>query len=517
MGLCTTLIATTLFTWLAPSPRWSQEADDTPEVIRLKVGTEVVGVITDDGFDEAKGVKIRRVDDDSLLEIGFDQMLPEDALRIRQSRGFLPDEPEPLMVDAMRVKLSTGDELVGRIVEHGVETLKLRIGTKEWDLVRARVLEIVPVKVDALEVYDPEELFGQKLAAEPPQAALDWYNLGLFAESLQLWTHVKESLAQSVALDPAFKAEIISGKVKRAELRLESAEESALLAKAQRMASREKFDDALKVVGDFLEKKPNSVLRGDFEKTRKVFERQRAKWLKTQVIVNFFTFLERTARGLAADKASAIKSARKEMEQNGTTKAIEATAAALGVQPGEVQMAWEDPKRNTASPHYANYGSGTWTLGSIAEVTKGLVKEDPNAAANAAKGNQPSEQGESLEDKIAKIIAQRKKEAEEAAKRAKQGGKGPQQQQPRAAEIADIPPTEEDWWASITVDERTQYLLAWWADHDTHRILIKVDYRPCITCAQTGVIRYIDRNGDNKWVPCPRCKGAQIDRILRYH
>ena len=93
--------------------------EESPQVIRLKVGTEVVGVIVPDGFIESKGVRIKRVDDDSLLDIGFDQMLPEDARRIRGQHGYLPDEPDPILVDAMKVTFLDGSELIGIIVEQG--------------------------------------------------------------------------------------------------------------------------------------------------------------------------------------------------------------------------------------------------------------------------------------------------------------------------------------------------------------------------------------------------------------
>ena len=49
---------------------------DEVQVIRLRVGTEIVCVVTPDGFDAARGVRVRRVDDDSLLDIGFDQTTP---------------------------------------------------------------------------------------------------------------------------------------------------------------------------------------------------------------------------------------------------------------------------------------------------------------------------------------------------------------------------------------------------------------------------------------------------------
>ena len=500
-----------LATLLGAAAAVPNEGED-PTVIRLKVGSEVVGVIEPDGFDEAKGVRVRRVDDGALIEIGFDQMVAEDALRIRGAHGYLPDEPDPVLVAAVKVRLMTGDEFLGVIVEQGSETFKLRQGTKVWELNRSRVREIVPVRVDALEVYDAEELYAEELSRRNPVTALDHYNLALYCESLQLWPRVQEQLGAVQALDPQFKAEIVHSKLRRAALRLELSEDAAQLSKAQRLAQREQYDVALGVIDDFMARKGGSAMRAEFEKTRRQIQGQRDKWIRNQVIFRFFILIERTARSIASDPESSSKEGRKRIELDGTRLALEATAKALKVQPAEVRSVWESEKRQTASWHYASYGSGTWTLGDMAVVLKGIVKEDPAKGAASAAGGAAGG-GESLEDKVKKLIEQKKKEQEEAARRARDASRQPQKA--KAAEIADIAPTEEEWWAALGADDRTEYLLAWWADHDPH-VKSRPEGRSCTVCTGTGTIRYFDRGGDDKWVPCPRCKGACIDRIVRY-
>lgn len=508
-SLALALLPAALSAGPAPRAALAGEGDRPPEVVRLKVGSEVVGEVV--GFDEAKGVKLRRVEDGALLDVGFDQMVPEDARRIRAAEGYLPDEPEPILVDAMRVTLMDGTELLGVIVEQGVETFTLRQGTKSWPLVRARVRSIVPDQVDALEVYPAEELYAQEVARRNLGGALDHYNMALFCESLQLWPRVQEHLAQVTALDPAFKADIVAAKAKRATLRLESGEESSLLAKAHRFAQRDQYDDALAILDDFLAEKPGSGLRSDFEKARALIKRQRDKWIREQTIVHFFSYVGRVARQIATEAGSSAKSARKRMELEGTTMALEATAGWLRVDPKEVQAMWEAEDRNVASPHYANYGSGTFTLG-VDLALKGLVKEEETEGGDEAG---PGPGNETLEDKIKKLIEQKKKEQEAAQKRAKEGGA--KKQEARGPEIADVPPTEEEWWNALGADDRTDYLVAWWADHDPHVKIFKFDGRKCSHCTGIGVLRFFDRNGQDKSVPCPRCKGIQIDRILRFH
>jgi hypothetical protein len=483
-------------------------ADEPAEVVRLKVGTEVVVDVVD--FDEAKGIRGKRVDDGALLDITFDQMVPEDARRIRGRRGYLPDEAEPIVVEAMKVRFMTGGEVVGIIVEQGQQTFKLRRGAQTTEYQRSGVRSITPVQVDALEVYDPEELYAQELGRRNPQSPLEHYNLAIWCESLELWTRVKEHLAAATLLDTSFKPEIIDGKLKRATLRLESGEDSDALAKAQRAAARDRFDAALQQIEEFLEKKPGSTLRAEFEKARRVITNQRAKWLKEQVIVHFFNYAERTARQIATEKEVGLKQARNRMEQEGTTMIVEATAKWLKVEPKEVLAQWEDPKRNTASPHYATYGAGTFTLDSVEAVVKGLVAEEEKPEA-AAETNAGAAQGDYLE-KLKKIIEEKRKAQEAAAK-----NQGKKKQEKRGPEIADVPPTADEWWAAANTDERTQYLMAWWVDHEPHSKVMKVEARTCAQCLGEGLIRYFDRGGDDKFVPCPRCKSLGIDRALRFH
>ena len=514
-----TIFATLLSGLLAFTGPCDAGDEEAPQVIRLKVGTEVVGVIVPDGFIESKGVRIRRVEDDSILDVGFDQMLPEDARRIRGQHGYLPDEPDPIMVDAMKVTFLDGSDLIGVIVEQGTETFKLRHGVNTQELKRATVKMIEPIKVDALEVYDAEELFGRELSAKNPTTALDHYNLALYCESLQLWAHAKEELGHVAELDPSFKAEIVAAKLKQYDRRMEAGEDQELIMRASRMVRRDDYNGALALLDDFLQKKPNSVLRADAEKARARFEKARQQWLAEQVIANFFTFLERGLRKVATDPKIMPKEARKEAELEATKNALEATAKWLKAPVAEVQKVWENPKRQTASPHSGSYGSGTWTLG-LEAALKGLVKEDPDKkAANASGG---AGKDESLEDRIKKLIDKQKKEQEEAQKRAKEKGKqqgsGKQPKQaPVGPQVYDVPPKEEEWWPSLSGDEKTQYLMAWWAEHEPNLKLIRYDQLACGMCAGVGMIRYFNSDGQEAAKPCTRCKGLGFDRIIRFH
>jgi tetratricopeptide (TPR) repeat protein len=492
------------------------EGDDV-EVIRLKVGSEVVGVVTPDGFDEAHGVRVRRIDDDSILDIGFDQMLPEDARRIRATHGYMPDDPDPILVDAMKIRFLDGSEMVGVILEQDSETIKFKHGAgAPTVLKRSGVRSVDPVKVDALEVYDPEELYGRELAARNPTTALDHYNVALYCESLQLWGRAKEHVARAIELDASFKADILAQKQKQYERRLEAGEDSELIAKSLRMARNDQYDAALAKLDEFLKAKPGSALRSDAEKARVRITKSREHWLGEQTIVHFFTNVDHAIRKVVAEPKASAKECRKQIEVETTKAAIEATAKFLKVAPVEVQHVWEDAKRQTASPHFGSYGSGTWTLG-LEAAMKGITPEDPNKKADAT--SKPSKD-ETLEDRIKKLLEEKKKAQEEAQKKGNKKGGAPQQPNKKMAsgpQVADVAPTEEEWWAGLTLDEKTSYLTGWWAEHEPNAKVYRYDQLPCATCSGLGSLRYVNPDGQEMAKPCPRCKGLEFDRVVRFH
>ena len=317
--------------------------------------------------------------------------------------------------------------------------------------------------------------------------------------------------------DAQFKADVVGAKLKQYDRRMEAGEDQALIAKANRMVFRDDYNGALALLDDFLQKKPGSVLRGDAEKARGRIAKAREQWLAEQVVANFFTFLERGIRKLASDPKMAPKEARKAVELDATKNALEATAKWLKTPVAEVQKVWENAKRQTASPHSGTYGSGSWTLGLDAAL-KGLVQEDPNKKPGAAPG--ASGKDDSLEDRIKKLLEQKRKEQEEAQKKSKGKQQGSGKAKPpevTGPQINDVPPKEEEWWPTLNGDEKTQYLLAWWAEHDPNVKVYKYDQLPCQLCTGVGRIKYFNRDGQEASIPCSRCKGLGFDRIIRFH
>lgn len=486
---------------------WTRPVDPAEvQLIRLEVGAEVVVEVLE--FDEGLGVKVQRVDDGSILELRWDQMLADDVRRIRASRGFLPDEPEPIFTDATKITLTTGVELVGILEQNNEETFTLRQGGKSWNLRWSGVRLRETVQVDALEVYDAEDLYTQKLYEKTPDTALDHYNLALYCESLQLWDKARAHLEQAREREPEFKASTVDSKLKRCELRMQSSEDSDLLGRVSRLANREEYDEAIALLEGFFQERADSPLLGEARREEIKLREARTRWLRARVVSAFFAHVDRYATRIAQDENVTAIDARMQMELEATKAALEMAANQFSTTIEETTGIWEAKDRPHASPRTASYGGGSFTLGKDL-LFDGMDEKDLASAKEEEESERPAA-GESLEDRIKKVIEERKRQAEE---RKKEAGKNKKQE---FRLRTDVPPTQDEWWASSPVAEKKSYLMAYWAERDPHVHVIRVSPRSCRTCQGTGVLRFFDRDHNDGQAPCPRCKTGRVDRVVKF-
>jgi len=492
---------------------WLCAPADT-EVLRLKIGQEIVGELVEETFDEAVGVTVRRIDDGALVPLRWEQLDPADVQRVRGRFGYLPDEPEPIYVEAVRLTLARGGQIVGTIVEQNEESFVFKQGNSllplRWDNLRGREV----VQVDVLEVYDPEEYYQQQLFVLQPQSALDHYNVSLMCESLQLWSRVKEHLEIARSLDAGLKEGTLEDKRKRAQLRIDSGADSAQLSQAVRLARREHFTEALALLEQLLQKGSGSRLQGEAVRERAKIVKQRAQWLDDKVAANFFSFVDRLAQKIASTPDIGLSEARKQMELEAADASLLATAEYLRVPVEEVKEVWESPDRPIGATRAASYGGGTFTLGNE-RVMKGLLEEDKDKAAakSTKEGGKPGDSTEpaTLEDKIKRMLEEKKQQREAQEKKAKDKKKETKQRR-----IADVKPTADEWWAAARTQERVDYLKAFWVERDSHVRVLKILARNCSACAGAGFFHFSTQTGQDGRQECSRCKTLGFDRIVHY-
>ena len=483
-------------------------ADGEVEVIRLRVGREIVVELDRDSFDETGGIDATRLDDGGQVHLGWEQMHPEDAQRIRASFGFFSDEPEPVMLEAEKFIFGGGVEFIGVLEEQGPDGFTIRMQGKTktfpWGGLRRRE----PVRVNALEIYDAETLYNEEFGRNPPQSAIDHYNLALYCEGIDAWDRVVQHLDEARALDAELKGDTLERKRARAEARIAAAEDAAELQAAERLAAYDGYDRALAKIDQFLAANPGSSLRAEFENSRRKILERREKWLFTKVNMQFFVQLDRFAHTLALSKELTVNDARKEMERNATSTVLERVAELLEVPVEDAERVWQSPERPRSSPRLASYGAGSFILGEQ-DVFEGMKRLDEQEEEESG-GSSADDGGNDVQERIRRILEERERRKKE------QERGGPQRR--NAFRIADVPPNKDEWWSRVAkASEKKNFLLAYWAEHDEHVRRINVSPKSCVRCAGEGRLRSFTSDGQEVSQPCDRCKGLRIDRVVRYH
>lgn len=159
--------------------------------------------------------------------------------------------------------------------------------------------------------------------------------------------------------------------------------------------------------------------------------------------------------------------------------------------------------RSTGSEvHRASYGAGTFVLG--AEGARAGFERP--VGEDAADENSAAGEPRTLEERIAEKL--REKQAERERKRS-------EDQTP--SELADVPPTDVEWWLQASVDERASFLFAFFGERSDNVRVLPPDRRDCSRCAGAGVLEYLGGGVGEKAVaqevPCSRCKTLTFDRI----
>lgn len=495
--------------------------DEQPIVIRLQNGREVSGRILVDGFDEATGITMRRDDNGGRLALRWDQIRSEDRDAIKRSRGFVGDEPPAVMVDAIEVTLKGANQtpLVG-----------INLGTEGDKIQLSRLGEVTPVplssirtlkniRIDALEVENPASVYQRHLLTAAPQNAVEWYNLGLFAESLTLFDEAEECYQRTLEVEPGFsKANLIQARVKNLAVKRKEAEATEMLRRIDTLARKGLFAEAIARVDEFKEKWPRSLQQEELHKKEADIARRRRASLLLKIREDFFSILWREAEKKAREPEIELGKAMTWAEEDAYDAVVRGLVDLYQTSAEEINDLWAN-RGVSGVPNNYSYGGGTFILGT--DARKGMIRDPAGkkAAADdkAAKDGDPTakKSGNTIMNQIQKALEQKAKDRE-ASKEKKDDGT-----------LADVPPTPEDWWLAAPLNERRGFLLAFFTEHSKpkHVEVIRIGGRDCTTCFGKGNLEFgggsIGSTGNNnstkktvERVPCPRCKRLGFDRVV---
>ena len=485
-------------------------------VIRLSNGREVSGRILEDGFDEAVGVTMRRDDNGGRLALRWDQIHPDDVTAIKRRKGFIGDDLPAVLIDAVEVEVRGGNTFVGvNLGTEGDKMILSKLGQKT-PIPLGQIKKIRNVKVDALDLENPLTVYERRRAEVQPETAVEYYNLGLFAESLTLFDLAEECFDTTLALDPDFsKSDLIAQRVKNLAVKKKEAAANDMLRRIDNLTRRGFFPEAIELVAEFKETWPRSLLMPDLLKQEAEIANRRRDSLLHDIKADFFKYLRHEAQLIARDREMELGKAMTWAEEDAYPAVVEHLVTLYQTSEEEIDDLWAN-RGNTGSPYTFSYGGGTFILGEDARegVVDSLEKKKKDEEKQKAGGDEKKKKSEnSIMDKIAEQLAKNKKKRDSSKKKKDDGS------------LSDIPPTPEEWWAAAPVTERQFFVLSWFAEKTKHTNVVRIDGRKCSTCSGKGIIEFFGANlaakGNNnankkslEKMPCPRCKRLGFDRFI---
>jgi len=471
------------------------------EIVKLRDGTLVHGEITE--FDEGAGFTLVRADNGGRVHLRWEHLPPAEVTRLKESRGFTGEDPQPWLVDVVQLVMKNGTTESGVLVADGkpdAYTLRRRNGNDSFPKQYVRTLETS--RVDGLSVYAPDDLYGVMLAElGAPSTAAQHFTLAVACEGAGLYGQALEHYAAVQQLDPKLKAELIAARLPRLAIKLEDKAETAFLDDIRNKLYRKLFDDAFAMVKQFRTQYPASRQLGDLAVLEADIGRQRKAFYSARVVGDYFSFLGKALNEIARRDGMTLGAAVQLLDESVHKDVVNRIATTYATSDEQTDLLWK--ARHGGSVRTSSYGTGTFILGEQ-KALDFFDSADEKADESATKVEEP-EQDASLEERIEDVLKQRAADAKSKAK-----SKSAQRDLSEGI-------SPDDWWASVSLDDKVAWLSSYFAEFSGQVDVLRAKPRPCRTCDAVGTIDQMNpEKGQVEAVTCPTCKGLKAERLVNY-
>lgn len=503
-------LAATLVAVLGTSlPRHAQEGQaptDGTLMLPLRSGDIVFGSILDHDPD---GLRFRRLDNGGVVPLPWDVLDPETAGAMRLRFGYVEAEAEALLVDAYRVPLANGLEVVGAISDLAQDPLQVKRAEGTLPIQKSLVRgAITTVRAPALEVYTKEELFRIKsfelqgvLARDGRAGALAHDQLAKYAERLLDYPHALEHYRKALELDPTFDPARLTSAIERATVRAEQQEQIDVLSDIERLAARRNYGGALAQLEAFPRTYPDSALLEDWNELRARVGKMQERDAREEVVARWHYWTQRLARdaGRMESYEEALAYLDEKMGQAIVEKVRDDMQSIVpGIEVDQVRRLWDE--RPKGRFRQASYGQGTWLLGDGALTELG--KEPEPEAPEDPDSRDSSRQR--IKERVARYLENQKL----AQSATQEGGSD------------DDPQTFWETWPSSA---RGQWILAYHAEKSGDFRDLQERRSPCRECGGKGARELLFTGSSiagsasgEVLVPCPSCHTYGVVRRIRY-
>lgn len=440
-------------------------------VIHLRSGTVLFGEVV--SADENR-FQFRRWDNGGVVDLAWTNLVPADAARLQAlHRGEIIEDE---MIDAARLTLKDGSEVVGKIVEERADRVRIQVGLQDTrTLVPTTIVKRETARIKALQLASVQDLYDAQVRKTDLKSAAAQLDLGLFCLRLRNYDKAKEHLQKAGELDPALK-ERADAKIALGER--ERAEEGArlLLERIEKSIATQKFDDARAAVAKLKESFPLArAARGaaDLEARiaaeEKSFVTDRKQFMDNKLLNDWWETARTSLRKAAATRELDLGKAKEYVDKVLGGEVKDLLVKRMAIEAKDFDDRWAQRKPSVTKT--ANYGEGSWI------VDSGTGKKAPGTDAKNL--DDFLNQGD-IDKLINDLRVKEKKDAKTAA---------------------------EDWWKAASNDKRQAWLEAYAAERLCKTTEVKTP--PCAACSGKGL------TGGNTEL-CHRCLGARHDRIVNF-
>jgi hypothetical protein len=466
---------------------------------------------------DAEHLDFLRADTGGRVRLPYKRLDQTQAQRLLETFGYVDHSGDELQVEADKLVLFDGSELVGRIVlrSEGKLWVKTAGATVPVPLANLRG-GATPVRTSALAVFTRQELYQEEARKVDPQSAASLFAFGEFCERIRDFAHALESYQACSALDPGFKQAEVAARSARARVRAENQAQVDWLEKIDKLRARDRFADAATELTAFYEAHPKSPLAPDAAKLRSRVERERDAKLRRRTSESWHLWAAKLIESKARERELSLDAAIGSIEEQASEMIATAVHQQLVKEFGEdltvdvVRRYWKE--RKNVRSRMASYGLGTWLLGE-GPALKGLVKE---TQAQPAATSATDQQAREFAEKLARYL-----KSQEGARKNKSS--------------QDESEDRDQFWQEFSSASRAQWLLAYYAENSGDMEVVGVRAASCSECGGTGAREVVDANaapgasqndrgsrgqagaspgstGGSRVVACRTCRGLGIVR-----
>ena len=471
-------------------------------MLRFQDGSILWGQIT--GHDSER-VTFQRLDTGGTARIPWARLDPVQSNELLERFGYVDDSGEELMIEADRLVLDDGSEIVGRIQSRTANEIYVKTANALIPVPKRRVRGAVGVvQRPALEVFTREELYQAEAANLAQADPRSHFELGQFCERIFDYAHALQHYEAAQALDPGFMTNELPQYIARSTEKAAQQEQLDKLYEIDTLRARRRFDEAMAECDVFEQLYPKSPLLDDLIVRRKRIEKSRDKEMAKLTARSFHKWARRLTEQLARQEAATFESSLEQVTENLTDQIFEAVHVELqkavgeSVTVDEVRRYWAERERERV--YKASYGEATWLLGE-GKARAGF----PESETDEPKSEKDAERAK-LEEKIKRFLAN-------------------QQTVARAKSSGDAEDEIEKFWARWRAQNKGLFLLAYYVEN-SGQMHLRGDplFKNCPDCNGTGVREIINtgsarsgsRGANTQTVECPLCHGIGIHRRIAY-